>query len=63
MLQSMEGRQCNQSANHRSGYLSISVQDLEADGVGRGEVVLPVDLVVLEIEGSFTDRTGCVPSN
>ncbi len=63
MLQATKGqRQCNESANHKDEYLSISAQDLGSDGVGRGDVVLPVDLIVMETEERFTDMTGCVPS-
>ena len=52
-------KQCNASANQRNGYTTLYALDLESDGMV-GQILIPVDEMVIESEESFTDQTGCV---
>ena len=58
VLRSMEGQQCNISANQQSGYMDISVMDIESDMVKAG-VLISVETIVVESESNFTELTGC----
>ena len=52
--------QCNVSSSQRMAYTSIEVMDWESDGT-LGALRIPIPMpVVVEQEGNYTQRTGCV---
>ena len=58
VLRSNDGQQCNMTNNQRTGYVEISVVDMESEGVF-GRLSLSPDVLQLESEQEYVQMTGC----